>query len=276
VVDCEQTRRADHARTELVPYLADRADLMVVIAGDGTLREVCAGLRAVSSGMPIGLIPTGNANVVAREQGIPLDPRAAVALLTRGVVRPLDMGYLRLHPTAEEDILFLAMVEIGFGAMVVHRVQSLRSGRLKTLYRRWGDPVYLAAAIGAMLSPAEKSFRLYQDNRSMPLQPTAAIIANTRCYAKGWAMAPDACMDDGRLDLICRGQTGPGVLLRAYHAAALKRHPPAAFSRTSQGRRFVVQSEAPLSVQMDGDALPSLKWMEIGVSPSRLQLIVPQ
>jgi diacylglycerol kinase family enzyme len=270
-----RTRAANHARNELVPRLADRVDLLIVIAGDGTLRDVCAGLCRLGAHIPIGFIPTGNANVVARDQDIPLLPERAIALLTEGRVRSLDVGTLRTDPTREEAAIFLAMVEIGFGARVVHLTQRLRYGWLNALYRRWGDPVYAAAALGALLTPTERAFRLYQDNARTPRQQNAAIIANTRCYAKGWSMAPDARMDDGRLDLVSRRRSGPGVIFRAFHAAAGARRPSAAFSCYDQGQRFRCESDAPLTVQMDGDPLPALQWMDISIAPGRLRLITP-
>ena len=211
VVEAVKTRYAGHARDELAPSLAERADLIIVIAGDGTLREVCAGLCRVASHMPIGFVPTGNANVVAREQRIPLRPGPAMDLLTAGIVRQLDIGTLRTHPDAVDSVFFLAMVEIGFGARVVQLTHRLRSGRLHAIYRRWGDTVYARAAVGALASPTEQRFQFYQDNTAEPRQATAAIIANTRCYAKGWSMAPDARMDDGRLDLVTRQRSGPAL-----------------------------------------------------------------
>jgi diacylglycerol kinase family enzyme len=270
-----RTRAANHARNELVPRLADRVDLLIVIAGDGTLRDVCAGLSRLGSNIPIGFVPTGNANVVARDQAIPLQPERAIALLTNGRVCQLDVGTLRTDPNSKEATIFLAMVEIGFGARVVHLTQRLRYGWLNALYRRWGDPVYAVAALGALFSPAERPFRLYQDSARKPRQQNAAIITNTRCYAKGWAMAPDARMDDGRLDLVSRQRSGPGVIFRAFHAAVGARRSSADFSCYDQGQRFRCESDAPLTVQMDGDPLPALKWMEISIAPGRLRLITP-
>lgn len=275
VVDVAKTRRAGHARTELAPYLAERTELIVVIAGDGTLREICAGLEAVATRRVIGFVPTGNANVVARDQGIPLDAGAAIRLLTGGTPKRLDVGRLRRDTGEDGGILFLAMVEVGFGARVVGLSHRWRHGKPGSLYRRWGDPLYLAAALRALLSPGENPLRVCPDGRLAPFSARAAIVANTRCYAKNWAMAPEARMDDGRLDLVARLKTGPGVILRAYCAAAGRRRPPTAFSRCCRGRRFVLQSEEPLSVQVDGDPLPPLKWMQIEALPGRLPLIVP-
>ena len=275
VVASRQTRAVDHAARELVPHLAERCDLIVVIAGDGTLREVCAGLCRIDKSLPIGFVPTGNANVIARDQTIPLAPEPAIALLTQGRVRSLDVGILRSNPANRTGAVFLAMVEIGFGARVVHLTQRLRYGRLKTLYRRWGDPVYLAAALGALFSPMENPFCLYRESDPRPTWQRAAIIANTRCYAKGWAMAPDARMDDGRLDIVTRQRSGPVIFFKSFRAAQAARRPPAAFSRYTQGRQFRCISKPPMTVQMDGDPLPPLRWLDIGIAPGRLRLIVP-
>lgn len=275
VVASLRTRAAGHAGCELVPHLADRCDLIVVIAGDGTLRDVCAGMCRIDKSIPIGFVPTGNANVIARDQNIPLEPEPAVALLTEGRVHQLDVGILRSDPRRGTSSVFLAMVEIGFGARVVHLTQRLRYGWLNALYRRWGDPVYLAAALGALFSPMEPPFRLYGDSDTRPHWERAAIITNTRCYAKGWSMAPEARMDDGRLDLVTRLRSGPGIFFRAFYAALSARRPPAAFSRYTQGQQFRCMSETPMTVQVDGDPLPPLKWMAIGIVPGRLRLIVP-
>lgn len=275
VTEACQTRYAGHARDELAPALADRADLIVVIAGDGTLREICAGLCHVSSSIPIGFVPTGNANVVARDQGIPLQPEDAIDLLMSGSVRQLDIGTLRTHRDAKEPVFFLAMVEIGFGARVVQFAHRLRSGRLNAIYRRWGDAIYGAAAVGALISPTEPRFQILMDNAAVSRDATSAIIANTRCYAKGWSMAPDARMDDGRLDLVARRRSGPGIFLRVFHAAARARRPSGAFNCYWPGQRFLFESEAPMTVQMDGDPMPALKWMEVAIAPGRLHLITP-
>lgn len=275
VTDVEPTRRADQARTELAPYLAERSDLIVVVAGDGTLREIFAGLEEAAVQRAIGFVPTGNANVVARDQGIPLDPGKAIRLLTRGALRRLDVGRLRTAPDQNAGTPFLAMVEIGFGARVVDLAHRLRSGKPGALYRRWGDALYLAAALKALFSSGEAPLNVRWDDSAVSFSAKAVVVANTRCYAKHWVMAPEASMDDGRLDLVARLASGPGVVARAYYAAARRHHPPSAFSRCRRARHFTLQSATRLAVQVDGDPLPPLQWMAIDVLPGRLPLIAP-
>ena len=82
-------------------------------------------------------------------------------------------------------------------------------------------------------------------------------------------------MNDSRLDVVTRHRSTPGVWFRAFQAALRGRRPPPGFSRYRQGQHFCCWSDRPLSVQMDGDPLPALDWLEIGILPGRLRLITP-
>ena len=275
VIGTLRTRYAGHAQHRLIPRVADQVDLIAVIGGDGTLREVVAGLVNLSSTIPIGIIPTGNANVVARDQGIPLQPEAAIDLIRFGRVRRLDVGTLRSDRLATGTAFFLAMVEVGFGARVVHLAHHLRSGRLKMLYRWRGDLVYMVAALKAMASAGETPFHLYCDQSAQPRRQVAAVFANTRSYAKGWSMAPDALMDDGMLDWVVRSRSSPLALLRVYMTAAKGKRLPRRLSRYGQGKQFNLRAQTPVSLQVDGDPFPSVERLEIGLVPRQLALVAP-
>ena len=275
VVESQQTRYAGHAQTKLAPRLAGRVNLIIVMGGDGTLREVAAGLVDSPSPVPIGLVPTGNANVVARDRGIPLQPEPAIGMIPQGRVQRLDIGTLRTGRNGIRPAFFLAMVEIGFGARVVHLAHRLRSGRLKRLYRRWGDLVYGMAAMGALTSSGEIPFQLYRDHSATPQRHVAAVIANTRNYAKGWTLTPDARMDDGMLDWTARSRSSLSVFLRVFMAAAKGKRLPRGLSQFGQGQQFKLRSRTPMTVQADGDPFPSATRLEIGLIPHQLVLVTP-
>ncbi len=247
------------------------------------LREVSEGLDRASSRTPVGLVPTGNANVVAREMGIPLEPGGAINLLSTGVVRRMDTGIVRTRPgggdrlshDVQDHHFFLAMVEVGFGARIVHYTHRLRNGLLKPVYRMWGTPVYLTAALGAAAFPGEVPFSIEIDGEASPRRATGAIITNTRCYATGWSLAPEARMDDGWLDLVCRSRRGPVTALRSYAAAARSVPQPKGVSWHEKGRRFVFKAEKPMTVQVDGDPIPPTDWLEVELKPGGIGLVSP-
>src|SRR5512141_539892 len=79
--DCEvyETRKGDRLADVVRRRLRDGFDLVVAAGGDGTVSAVSDGL--VGSSVPLGIIPTGTGNLIARELGIPGDAEAAIALI---------------------------------------------------------------------------------------------------------------------------------------------------------------------------------------------------
>jgi diacylglycerol kinase family enzyme len=126
-----------------------------------------------------------------------------------------------------------------------------------------------------MVNPREASFEVASDHASSVQKAKAAVFANTHCYAKGWSMAPAACMDDGMLDLVARHHSSPGVILRAFYAASRRRRPSANYCRYGRSRQFFVQSDTPLAIQADGDPLPPARQMTVTLLPKQLRLITP-
>ena len=75
-----------------IEAISDEVDLLVVVGGDGTIREAVAGLGAALTHVKLGIVPMGHANVVARELGIPLAPGPAIDALLNGVSVRVDVG----------------------------------------------------------------------------------------------------------------------------------------------------------------------------------------
>lgn len=271
---CVPTRYAGHAEKVLAPRLAAAADLLVVVAGDGTLREICAGLAHAGLPLPVGFVPAGNANVVAREFGIPLEAEQAIRDLTTNRVRPMDLGFYRARG-ASQWRSFLAMVEVGPAADVVRRVARLRRGAWKGLYRRLGDAVYALACLPSLWNPVRPTFSFRADGTG-PFGPaTAGVFANTATYAKSWSMVPAAHPDDGRLSYAWRQHRGLAHELRVWRAASRRRPLGADFCRYGAARYVEVSAAEPLSVQMDGDPLPPTPGFDLRLEAAAVRLLVP-
>ena len=87
LVECISSTYAGEIEHELSSRAAAQADLIILIGGDGTLRELVSGLQKYESRPEIAFIPMGNANVVARELNIPLNPLKALHLLDNSATR---------------------------------------------------------------------------------------------------------------------------------------------------------------------------------------------
>ncbi|MCP3919534.1 MAG: hypothetical protein GY711_28695 [bacterium] len=269
-VECIETERAGHA-TEIAREHGPVIGLLVVVAGDGTLREAAQGLAEPGSEHVIlGFVPFGNANVVAREVGIPLEPEAAIDVLTTGTPRRLDAA-------RANGQLLLAMVGVGYDALVVRWMGAARKRwGLRWWYRFHADSLYGALGFLAMLHPWRRRFRVRIDDGELgEARYCDGNVCNVRTYAKGWSVTPNARPDDGRLDVQARkhGWLPFGVLAMLY--AARRRALPAFVADVASGRRIRLEADGPLHWQADGDSMGDVTVLEIEVVPGYLRLLAP-
>lgn len=241
---------------------------LVVIGGDGTLREAAEG--AFGSGLELGFIPRGNANVVARELSIPLDLEGALACLTHGRARPLDA-------MLANGRFALAMVGIGFDACVTAWIERARRAPLtRQWYRLHADSLYAALGLAALFRPFRGRFAVRVDREERAAGQRHAVISNMSTFGKGWAISPLARPDDGLLDLMTRRRSGPfgGALL--LWRAAKRRAAPAWLGQMAVGHEFeIVAEQEPFEWQADGDPLGRTTSLQVKVLPAALKLVTP-
>src|SRR6185436_11472149 len=114
-----------------------RVEAVFAVGGDGTLREVAAGL--LGSEVALAPLPAGTTNVLVRALGIPRQPLAAARALAGGVRRPLAVGICGETP-------FLMMVSAGLDAAIMGALSGERSGAQKA---RWGMGAVMAQGLGS-------------------------------------------------------------------------------------------------------------------------------
>ena len=96
------------------------ADLVIVCGGDGTVREVCAELAG--TGIPVGIVPAGTGNLLARNLAIPLYLRAAIDIALNGQDRAIDL--VEVSGDGIEDTHFMVMAGMGFDAAIMEGVNE--------------------------------------------------------------------------------------------------------------------------------------------------------
>jgi diacylglycerol kinase (ATP) len=246
------------------------ADRLVVVGGDGTLREAAEGVLAAGRTLELGFVPRGNANVVARELSIPLAVDGAVRTLIQG--RPRAMDIMRANGR-----FVLAMVGLGYDARVVHSIHAARSRpRLRHWYRLHADSLYGVLGVGALFGRYPASFRVLVDGEDLGGGFRHGVVCNVETYAKGWAMTPGATVGDGRLDWALRRSSGPLPAALAMAAAAARRMGPRWLARRGTAERLVLEAEgAPIEWQADGDPQAPVPRLELQVEPGALRVVAP-
>ena len=252
----EITRRGGHARELALAAVQDRADLLIVWGGDGTLNEV--GTAAAGSDTAIGIIPAGSGNGFAAALGIPHDPVRALAKALGPRVQAIDVGVLG-------ERRFLNVAGIGIDA----RIAALFNQRARGSRGKW-PYISIGVTQGCRYKSLEYTVQLDAD----PVRYRALLIAfaNGREYGMGARLAPRAQLDDGVLDAFIV-EDRP-VVSRFWHARHLARGTVDRAPRvvTAKVRTAVVESSEPIEYHVDGEPGTAMGRLEIGVLPGALKV----
>ena len=119
------------------------ADLVLVCGGDGTVREGVRGLAG--TGIPVGIVPAGTGNLLARNLDIPLYIRAAIDVALTGQDRAVDM--VEVSGDGFEDTHFMVMAGMGFDAAIMEGVNE-------DIKKRVGWLAYVLSALKSLMFPA--------------------------------------------------------------------------------------------------------------------------
>jgi diacylglycerol kinase family enzyme len=210
------------------------------------------------SGIAMGVIPLGTANVLAGELGLPSDPEGIASMLLDGRVMALSCGRIADGP-------FLLMVGAGFDAAVVASVSS----RIK---RTFGKLAYVGPFIRA-LARGPQTFAATIDG--VDHQCTWLVVANARNYAGRFVIARDRNLTAPGLTALAVTTRSRLGLLRVVLAIALGRTPPASLARLVPCRTATIPPGQDVPVQVDGDHLAATSIV-IGPDKISLDLVVPQ
>jgi diacylglycerol kinase family enzyme len=237
-------------------------DAVVAVGGDGTVNEALNGLEG--SGIPVGILPAGTANVLARDLGLPFDPEGAARVAARGRPRALDTGEARSTAGTRR---FLCCAGAGFDGAVVRAVAEARSaGGLG--FRGWIGPI--RSTLSSYDFPV---LRLATDG-GPPADGTVAVVCNTANYGGLFRLVPGADPGDGALDTFLAGPRGRGAFFRYLWGAWRGTLPGRRGVVTARGVRARIDADRPVPVQVDGDAFGETP-LEVALRPASALVLVP-
>lgn len=263
------SERPEHA-TELARSAVEQGfETVAAVGGDGTFREVAAGLAG--SSCVLGLIPTGSGNDLCRTLGVPNDVRQACRIALGGRRRSLDIAEMELTADGfSRKLCFVNAAGFGFDAAVV--AEALRIRRLQ------GLPLYLAAVFRAVRSLECPMVSLEVAGRVWRQPVLLVAVANGRFYGAGMKIAPAAEPDDGRLDICVIDRVNRFRVLSCLPQLVKGSHGSLPEVKFLRGPRMELRTEQPLSVQVDGDLLPDFPvpaTFRISVRRHAVQVRVP-
>ncbi len=244
---CEEARAA-----------AQAGEVPVVMSGDGLIGQVGGVLAGGDT--PMGVIPGGRGNDLARVLDIPTDIRGAVDLLATGATRAIDVGEVNGRR-------FLGIASCGFDSDANRIANQARLVK--------GHLVYLYAALRTLAAWRPARFELTLDGNPLQFTGYSAAAANSKAYGGGMFLAPDAELDDGKLDVVYVTDVGKLRYLANLPTVFKGRHIQKEEVHVERAAEVRINADRPFAVYADGDHLADLP-ATVRVLPRALNVIAPQ
>jgi YegS/Rv2252/BmrU family lipid kinase len=252
----EKTRSLEHG-AELALRAVELGEVPVVVSGDGLLGAV--GGAMAGSDAPLGLVPAGRGNDLARALGIPSEPEAAVEVLLGGESRRIDVG-------EANGKRFLGIASIGFDSecnRLANEVHWLR-----------GNSVYAYSMIRTLIGWRSARFTLALGEERKRISGYFVAVANNSVYGGGMYIAPDAQLDDGEFDVVSIGEGGKLQFLWGLKDVLKGKHLEKDSVEVFRTPRLELDASRPFPVYADGDHLTDLP-VSLRVLPRSLSILVP-
>ncbi|GEO80416.1 diacylglycerol/lipid kinase family protein [Pararhodospirillum oryzae] len=265
------TRPGDATRLAREAAASGQIDVVVAAGGDGTINEVANGLAG--SGVALGVIPLGTANVLAIEAGLPRNPARAARVIATGGERPLYLGEVR---TSAETPLggprrFVMMAGAGFDAHVVDKVDLGLKRRTGGLAYAWGA---LHRAFTYTFPPCHVEV-WGPDGTQTSATAATVVVCNGRHYGGPFVAARAADISRPTFQVVLLPRPGLLNVLRYGLWLALGRLERLPDVRVIEATRVRIGIQDAEPLHADGDTIAHMP-VEIVMAPEPVRLIVPR
>lgn len=257
-VAVEETSGAGDAATFATTAAAKGYDMVISAGGDGTVNEIAGALSHTST--PLGILPLGSGNGLARSLGIPQDVGEALKIIAEGRTLVCDRGIVNHLP-------FYCTFGVGFDAAV--------SEKFATMKRR-GRITYIRSVIEEFVKYQSQPYAISIGGAVITEQAFLIAVCNAPQYGNNAYIAPNANLSDGLLDItvihsgnplstmlvgvdLLTGLIGRNTRIDTFRVSA------ATITRLKSG-----------PVHIDGDPLTMGTNLEVVCEPSSLAVYVPE
>lgn len=229
------------------------ADKVIAVGGDGTLKLVAECL--LNTETPIGIIPAGSANGMAKELGVPTDITKALNLLETGTGK-------KIHVVKLNNEICIHLSDLGFNAYLVKRFDSLSERGM------WG---YAKATWHALWNHKRMDVELRLEDKTVKSKAAMVAIANATMYGSGLKINPDGKLDDKLFEIILVKDYSYLEIIKIW-ITNLPFNPKKI--EVFQTDEVKIYSKYKTHFQVDGEYIGKTNSVEAKILPAAISIIV--
>ncbi|HEY9847047.1 MAG TPA: diacylglycerol kinase family protein, partial [Candidatus Caenarcaniphilales bacterium] len=253
--------------------------MVIVGGGDGTVSEVAKGL--LHAPIPLGILPIGTYNNIARSLNLPTDITQACHVLAQGQIKSIDVGQ------ANDEHYFFEAAGVGLDAVIFPLGEEIKGGRWGRMLQAFRlamsyEPQLIKIQLDRPIAEARAYPLLHRQpwkrriakSKEFWIQTLLVVIANGPYYGSGFMVAPDAIVDDGLLTITIYRKFSKWELVRHFWSISRGQHHYNPKIETYQVAVLRLSSKAKLDVHIDGHAIGQVP-VTFKVVKQALKVIVP-
>lgn len=247
-----------HELSAIIKSYQNLVELVIVGGGDGTLNAAIEGL--IETQLPLGILPMGTANDLARTLGIPTSLSAACQVIASGKIRRIDLGWVNGKH-------FFNVASLGLSVQITERLT-------KEVKQRWGIFAYAFTALQVIWKSRIFRAEIHANNKIYYVKTIQIAIGNGRYYGGGMTIAQDATIDDRRLDLYSLETNNWWQIIALLPAIRQGNHAISSNVRTLESQEIEVYTSKGLAINTDGE-ITTHTPAKFRVIPKALIVIAP-
>ncbi|MEU6607271.1 YegS/Rv2252/BmrU family lipid kinase [Streptomyces shenzhenensis] len=244
-LETEYSRSLAHAQ-ELARRAGERGRVVLAVGGDGIAGGIGGALSG--TGSVLGLVPAGRGNDFARALGLPADPAALARILLHNAPRPVDT--IEVESAVHRGTVVLGSVYAGVDALANRHANHARLLR--------GAASYYAGGLRAVTTWRPAAYRVTVDGREHTHRGYTVVAANSAYYGSGRAIAPDARVDDGLLDIVMIREAPRRLFFALMNELSTGAHVNRPEVRVLRGREIRIEADRPVPYGADGEVEATL------------------
>ncbi|GAA0933039.1 hypothetical protein GCM10009554_17910 [Kribbella koreensis] len=260
-----ETREDDPGNAMAKRAIENESDLILVAGGDGTVRVVCAALSG--TGIPVGVIPAGTGNLLARNLHIPLDLDDALERILDGRDRRIDL--VKVSGDGLDTDHFAVMAGLGLDAAII-------TGAPPILKAQIGWTAYLVSAAKNINHPSVKVRIVLDDEEPVERRVRTVVVGNVGMLQANIPLLPDARPDDGLIDVVVIAPRRVTQWPLVFWRVMTRTKRTEMYLERFTGRKVEITAAVDVQRQLDGDGIGPGRTLTAEVEPGSLVVRVPK